>query len=64
MAISAHHPQVNGKKEAIKCTIGHILYVYLPNEAPEHWPDYMAVTKVAINSTFNATIKKSPFEII
>ena len=30
----------------------------------EHWPDYMAVTEIAANSTINTIISKAPFEVL
>ena len=48
----------------MNCTIGQILYAHLLDKDQEHWPDYVAVTEMAINSTINASIKKAPFEVL
>ena len=63
IAISAHYPQADGQTKRMNCTICQILHAYLLDEDQEHWPDYVAVTKMAINSTINASINKAPFEV-
>ena len=30
----------------------------------EHWTNYMNITEMVINSTINASINKSPFEVL
>ena len=47
----------------MNCTIGQILHAHLLDKDQEHWPDYVAVTEMAINSTNNASINKAPFEV-
>ena len=37
-------------------TIGQILNMYLLYEDQEHWPDYVAITQMAVNSTINGSI--------
>ena len=64
IAISGHHPQADSQTECMNCTIGQILYIYLLNEDQEHWPDYVDIIEIAINSTINASIKKEPFEVL
>ena len=44
--------------------IGQILYAYLLDDNQVHWPDYLAVTEMAINSTINASINKALFELL
>ena len=44
--------------------IGQILYAHLLDDNQVHWPDYLAVTEMAINSTINASINKAPFEVL
>ena len=34
------------------------------DEDQEHWPNYVAVIEMAINSTINAHISKAPFEVL
>ena len=48
----------------MNCNIGQILYAHLLNKDQEHWPDYMTITKMAINSTTNERILKPPFEVL
>ena len=45
-------------------TIGQILRAHLLEDDQEHWPNYVAVTEMAINSTINASIQKAPFEVL
>ena len=45
-------------------TIGQILRVFLLDKNQEYWPGYVAVTRMAINYTINASIQKVPFEVI
>ena len=44
-------------------TIAQILHVYFLDKDQEHWPDYVAMTEMAINSTLYASINKVPFEV-
>ena len=53
IAISAQHPQTNGQTECINRIIGQILGTHLIDEDQEHWPDYVAVTEMVINSPIN-----------
>ena len=55
----AHYPQADGQIECMNRTIGQILCAYLLDEDLKHWLDYVAVSKMAINSTINASIKQS-----
>ena len=48
----------------MNCTIGQILPAYFLDEHQDHWPDYVAVTKMAINSIINASITQAPFEVL
>ena len=64
IAIPAHHPQAHGQTECLNSTIGKILCASLLNDNKEHWPDYVALTEIAINSTINKSIKKVPFEVL
>ena len=41
-------------------TIGQILGVHLLEKDQEHWPDYVAFTEMAINTS----IKKAPFKVL
>ena len=59
----AHHPQADGQTECINCTIGQILHAHLLDKNQKHWPDYVAFTEMAINSTINASINKASFKI-
>ena len=63
IAVSAHHPQADGQTDFMNHTIGQILHAHLLEKNQEHWPDYVAITIMAINSTINARINKAPFEI-
>ena len=45
------------------CIIGQILHAYLLNKNEEHWPEYVAITEIAVNSTIDASIDKAPFEV-
>ena len=45
-------------------TIGQILHAHLLDKDQEHWPDYAAVTKMAIHSTINGSINKAPFKVL
>ena len=64
IAISAHYPPAYGYTERMNCTIGQILYAHWLEKDQEHWPNYVAVTKMATNSTTNASINKDPFEVL
>ena len=64
IATSAHHPQADGQTERMNRTIGQILRAHLLADDQEHWPNYVAVTEMAINSTVNASIQKAPFEVL
>ena len=48
----------------MNCTIGQILHVCLLYKDQEHWPDYVAITKMAISSTINANINKVPLDVL
>ena len=48
----------------MNCTIGQILRENLMDEDQKHWPDYVDVTEMAINSTINSSINKKPFEVL
>ena len=58
-----HHPQADGQIKHINCIIGQILHTKLLDEDHEHWPDYVAVTDMAINSTINGSINKALFYV-
>ena len=45
-------------------TIGYIFHAHSLDEDQEHWPEYIAVTEIAINSTINASINKVAFELL
>ena len=45
-------------------TIAQILHVYFLDKDQEHWPDYVAFTGMAINSTIYASITKALFEVL
>ena len=62
--MSAYYPQADGQTEDINCTIAQILYTYLLNEDQGHWPDYIAVIEMTIDSTINTNIQKAPFEVL
>ena len=64
IAIYAHHPQADSQTKYINCTIGQILYAQLLDKDEEHWPYYVSVTKMATNSTINASINTAPFEVL
>ena len=36
----------------------------LLDKTHKHWPDYVAGTKMTINSIINASINKAPFEVL
>ena len=44
--------------------IGQILYTYLLNKDQEDWFNYVAVIKMAIDSTINTSIQKAPFKVL
>ena len=48
----------------MNCTIGQIIHACLLDKDQKQWPDYVAVTEMAINSTINASINKEPFEFL
>ena len=48
----------------MNCTIGQILCINLLDEDQEHWPDYVVITEMAINSTVNASKNKAPFKVL
>ena len=60
----AHQPQANGQTNCMKCTIGQILTENILDEDHKHWPNYVAVTEMAIDSTFNFSIDKALFEAL
>ena len=47
----------------MNCTIGQIFCAHFLYKDQDRWSDYVAITKLAINSTINASIKKAPFEV-
>ena len=61
--ISANYPQADDQTLCKNCSICQIFCAHLLDENQAHWPDYLAVTKMAINSTINASIKKALFEV-
>ena len=64
IGIPAHHPQADGQTECMNYTIGQIHYAYLLYKDQEYWPNHMAVTEMAINSTITASIQKALFEVL
>ena len=62
-AILGHYPQADGKTECMNRTIGQIFYAYLLDKVQEYWPDYVALTEMAMSSIFHASINKAPFEV-
>ena len=46
----------------ILCT--HLLDENHDEDLDEHWTEYVAVTKIAINATINASIQKASFEVL
>ena len=47
----------------MNCTLGQILPANLLDEDQKHWPDYVVITEIAINSTITASISKAFFEV-
>ena len=45
-------------------TIGLILRENSLDKDQEHWPNYLAITEMAINSTINSSSSKAPFEVL
>ena len=45
-------------------TIGQICYAHILVKDQEHCTNYVAITEIAINSTFNASINKALFEFL
>ena len=63
IAISAHHTQADGQIKRINYTIGQIFCAYLWGNDQKHWPNYVAVIEMDINSTNIASVSKAPFEV-
>ena len=64
IATFAYNLQANGQTECINSTIGQFFCFDLINEDQENLSDYVAIIEIAINSTINASIQKTPFEIL
>ena len=64
IAMSPHHPKANGQIECMNCTITQIFNAHMLDENQEHWPDYAAITEMAINSTIDVSIQKTTFEVL
>ena len=47
----------------MNCTIGQIPHAHLLDRDQEPWPNYMAVTEIAINYTINASTNKVPLKV-
>ena len=64
MATPTHHPRADSQTEPMTRTIGQILRKNLLDEDQDHWPDYVAVAEMDINSTINARINKALFKVL
>ena len=52
------------KQNAWITPLVYILHAYLLDDDQKHWAYYLIVTKMAINSTINASNKKTSFEVL
>ena len=64
VAISTYHPIAYSQTEYMNYTIGQILCAHLLNKDHAHWPKYLTVTGMTINSKINAITQKSPFKFL
>ena len=59
--ISPYHPSSGGLAERINREINKILRIYTNSLAINDWDIFLPVVQLSINSTFNASIKETPF---
>ena len=64
ITISTNYPQADGLIECMTYSLSQILCAYLLYEDQDNWPDYVAITKMAINSSINTSIQNVPFEVL
>lgn len=60
---SAYHPQTDGQTEVTNRTLEQYLRCYV-HQNPRKWEEYLSWAEYWYNTTYHASTKRTPFEIV